>query len=193
MNKLTKATIAGAAGIALLLGGAGSFALWSSSDTVDAGVIHSGVLTLNAPNDGSWSNVTPGHAATDITADVQAGTFKMVPGDVLQYTQDLNVTASGNDLTGTLTIDPSSIGAYSLGLLVQPTVAVNTSVGDAVVTTTNNPLVVKVTPGATAASTLQVVATLTLPDLTGTTGQNTTLDLSHLKFVLSQDDYNTTD
>ena len=33
MNKLVKGSIAGAAGIALLLGGAGTFALWNADAT----------------------------------------------------------------------------------------------------------------------------------------------------------------
>ena len=92
MNKLTKAAIAGAAGIALLLGGAGSLALWNASDTVSAGAVNTGTLTLTATA-GSW-NTAPA---------------KWVPGDSYEYTANVVVTAVGEHIMGTLSVDPASI------------------------------------------------------------------------------------
>jgi alternate signal-mediated exported protein len=92
MNKLTKAAIAGAAGIALLLGGAGSLALWNTSDTVNAGSINTGTLTMTATA-GTW-NTAPS---------------KWVPGDSYEYTASVTVTAVGDHIKGTLSVDPSSI------------------------------------------------------------------------------------
>ena len=46
MNKLVKGAVAGAAGIALLLGGAGTFALWNASTNVSTGSISTGTLAF---------------------------------------------------------------------------------------------------------------------------------------------------
>jgi alternate signal-mediated exported protein len=92
MNKLTKAAIAGAAGIALLLGGAGSLALWNASDDVDAGAITTGTLTLTA-EDGTWNSAPT----------------TWVPGDSYTYTTSVTVIASGDNIHGTLSVDPASI------------------------------------------------------------------------------------
>ncbi|NKU44191.1 alternate-type signal peptide domain-containing protein [Rhodococcus hoagii] len=48
MNKKTKGAIAAGAAAALLAGGAGSFALWSDSETLNGGTITAGTLTLTA-------------------------------------------------------------------------------------------------------------------------------------------------
>jgi alternate signal-mediated exported protein len=92
MNKLTKAAIAGAAGIALLLGGAGSLAYWNAADTVNAGSITTGTLELTA-TDGTW-NTAPA---------------LWVPGDTYVYTASVAVTATGQNIKGTLSFDPESI------------------------------------------------------------------------------------
>lgn len=100
MNKFTKASVAGAVGIALLLGGAGSFALWNDSATVDAGTINAGSLTLSAGTvaDGVWKNITVGHVGV-----IDPASFHMVPGDTVQYTRTLTITGVGDDLSATLT------------------------------------------------------------------------------------------
>src|SRR6187402_2589102 len=97
MNKLTKGTIVGAAGIALLLGGAGTFALWSDSASVDGGTVTSGTLSFNDVRPGVWKDISPdvnGGAGVDINP----ATFLTVPGDVLAYTSDVVVNATGTHL-----------------------------------------------------------------------------------------------
>lgn len=107
MNKLLKGAIAGAAGVALLLGGAGTFALWNSSATVAGGTIVAGNLVVaDSGTAGSWS-VNGGTARASMTG------FKVVPGDVLTYTKTMNVTATGDNLVATLALTPASITATS--------------------------------------------------------------------------------
>src|SRR5688572_6565363 len=48
MNKMIKGSIAGATGVALLMGGFGTYALWSDSETLDGSSITSGVLGVEA-------------------------------------------------------------------------------------------------------------------------------------------------
>lgn len=88
MNKLVKGSIAGAAGIALLLGGAGTLAFWNdSADVASAASIATGTLKVDSTTAGSWSNGT-------IT--------NYVPGDSNVYTETFTVTAVGDNLEFTL-------------------------------------------------------------------------------------------
>ena len=54
MNKLTKGAIATAAGIALLLGGAGTFALWNGQTTIAGGTISTGTLAIASTGSPVW-------------------------------------------------------------------------------------------------------------------------------------------
>jgi alternate signal-mediated exported protein len=106
MNKLLKGSIAGAAGVALLLGGAGTFALWNSSTTVNGGAVASGTLTI-AENgvDPIWE---------DVSADVAGGVieiadYRIVPGDTLEMTQDVLINATGDNLEAKLAFNPLTV------------------------------------------------------------------------------------
>src|SRR5205823_6097169 len=79
MHKIVTGAIAGAAGVALLLGGAGTFALWNASASTAASSVSSGSLTLSANNDGVWTDVTNGRSAT-----INPASALMVPGNTYQ-------------------------------------------------------------------------------------------------------------
>jgi len=88
-----KGTIAAAAGVVVLLGGAGSFALWNAQG--DFGASSTGTGHLKATfGDTTWSDETPGHEKD--TVDI--GTFKLVPGDVLAGRTEITVDAVGDNL-----------------------------------------------------------------------------------------------
>lgn len=99
MNKLIKGAVTGAAGIALLLGGAGSFAAWNSSATVLPGTgttVKTGTLSVTAPGTkGTWTSL-----ATHQTID--PATYQVVPGETIEYQQPVTLTAAGGALTATL-------------------------------------------------------------------------------------------
>jgi alternate signal-mediated exported protein len=190
MNKLTKGAIAGAAGIALLLGGAGSFALWNGNASINASQIQSGTLTIAANGTGSWQNTPNGGSAGAVTI----ATFRAVPGDTLAFTQQLNITAIGDNLNATLAVDPTSIVASTTNPTASAALKAALLAGMQVVVTTpptgitsagSNTYAVT---GATGTKTITV--TVTLPFPRGTVGDNTTqaggVDLSGLKFTLSQ-------
>src|SRR4051812_43560391 len=100
MNKLMKAAIAGAAGIALLAGGAGTFAVWNSTASIGSNsTISSGNLAITANNNGTWK------AGTTTLTSAQLAAYRLVPGKTLTYTQTLNIVATGDGLTATLTND----------------------------------------------------------------------------------------
>jgi alternate signal-mediated exported protein len=102
MKKVTKATIAAAAAGILLLGGAGTVALWSATGTIDAGEVSTGHLTLISTAPGAW---TDGSSEMDPEADNTLGLTppKLVPGDVFVYSQIVTISAEGKNLKGKLT------------------------------------------------------------------------------------------
>lgn len=107
MKKTTKGALAaGAAGV-LLLGGAGSLAYWSDSETVDGGAIESGELSLTQETGQSCSDWTLDSAGG--TTTYVPGTTLLVPGDVVTRSCDYTVNAQGEHLAATLDIDDSAI------------------------------------------------------------------------------------
>ncbi|WP_394941399.1 alternate-type signal peptide domain-containing protein [Psychromicrobium sp. YIM B11713] len=108
MNKVAKAGVAaGIAGL-LLLGGAGTYALWQDSKTVDAGTVQTGQLKLTLGAAGTWKDIS-----SDVTGApaIDPAAFKLVPGDTIRFSQGLTILADGKNLKGQLTIDQSSINA----------------------------------------------------------------------------------
>lgn len=191
MNKLTKGAIAGAAGIALLLGGAGSFALWNGSTTTSAGTISAGTLSVAKNGTATWQNTPNGGTAAAVTIS----SFKAVPGDTLTLTQKLDVASIGDSLKATLTVDPASLvvptpdtsganAALKAALLAGMKVSVTGASNITQIGTSNS---YNVTNAATV-QTVTVVVTLPFPS--GSAGDNTTqkgsVDLSNLSFTLTQ-------
>lgn len=97
MNKLTKGAVALGVGTALMLGGAGTFAYWNQSVQAGGGTITAGNLELTAET-GKWTG-PDGQPIDDISK------YRIVPGDKLTYTQDLNVTLEGSKIAANLTVE----------------------------------------------------------------------------------------
>jgi alternate signal-mediated exported protein len=177
MNKLTKAAIAGAAGIALLLGGAGSLAYWNTSASLTGATITAGELTITANNDGAWS---------DAGGAITIASFRAVPGDVLTYTASFDVTAVGDNLTATVALTGDSIAAASTSpadvklasLLTKSTVV---KVGG---------VVTNVVSPAAGTQTVTVSVSITWPDgapVDDNDAMNGAVDLSGMTITLTQD------
>lgn len=114
VNKLTKGALAMVVGTALLLGGAGTFAYWSESVQVGGGTITAGDLNLETKGTGTWTDHT-GTVIPDITK------YKMVPGDSLTYTQELDVTLVGDKIAAKVTVtQPDTIQSASDPSTKQP-------------------------------------------------------------------------
>jgi alternate signal-mediated exported protein len=98
MNKMAKGALAIGVGAALLLGGGGTLAVWNDSETAAAGQIVAGELSLAPAADGAgkWTNA----AGTP----VDLAKYKVVPGDVLTYTQKLDVKLAGDLMKAKLTM-----------------------------------------------------------------------------------------
>ena len=165
MNKLIKGSIAGAAGIALLLGGAGTFAFWSDTAAVAAGEVTSGVLDV--------ANKTPGTWDKDIAL--------IVPGDSLTFTDTLELTATGDNLKAAVTTNAAEIVNGIDGIDdIEPTVVVKH--GADVVT----PVAGVYTLGA-GEYTVDVSVVVNFPAGTaGQVGQNQTTDLGALAVTVTQ-------
>ena len=186
MNKLVKGAIAGAVGVALLLGGAGTFALWNSSIGVASGTVATGTLTFGTATGATWKDNSPGA----LTTTFNPATQKIVPGDVVALTQTVTISATGKNLVAQLAYAPSTvvIPPDLVGKIV-PTLTVTKVSGDATITGTGP---YTITPVAGGTTTFTVVISYafdkTLGDLVGhgTDGQNEAVDLSGASFTLTQ-------
>ncbi|HWM34700.1 MAG TPA: alternate-type signal peptide domain-containing protein [Pseudolysinimonas sp.] len=170
MNKLVKGAIAGAAGIALLMGGAGSLALWNDSASITDASISSGQLSISATA-GSWT----GNPAL------------MVPGDTATYTSTVTITAKGTNLKSTLSIDPASItGTAALKSALVTSFTLGTVTGGTLTAAGANQYEVVAT-APTGVVTVPVTVTVSLPSsVTGTTAQSGTVSLNDIAFKLDQ-------
>ncbi|MBT2503580.1 alternate-type signal peptide domain-containing protein [Curtobacterium sp. ISL-83] len=179
MHKILTGTIAGAAGVALLLGGAGTFALWNANASSAASSVASGTLTLSANNDGAWTDITNGHSTP-----INPSTALMVPGNTYQVTQTLTIGATGQDLKANLTYANQSItGDAALLAATTKTLAV-TSTSASVVQSPSTANTFVVSPSS-ATSTVKVVFTIALPS-SATTGQGGSINVGALAFTLTQ-------
>lgn len=115
MNKLVKGAIATAAGVALLMGGAGTFAYWNDAVNVTGGTITAGNLDVadGTPATGAWTVQKDGTGTATPVADIAA--FVASPGDKLTYTKNIVITATGNNLVATLSLASGSIAAPATG------------------------------------------------------------------------------
>jgi alternate signal-mediated exported protein len=106
MNRLFKGAIAGGAGIALLLGGAGTFAMWQDSTELgSAAQITAGELRFGAPDEmprAVWT--VNGQPVADIDA------LRLVPGDEVVITfEDVPVIARGTYLAAEFGVDLANL------------------------------------------------------------------------------------
>ena len=112
MNKMIKASLAGTAGVALLTGGLGTYATWTDAAGVEGHDIQSGVLDITA---GAvvWDDESTTSANDWTTSDL------LVPGDTVSRTQTFNVTGTGRNLEGAITLTSGAVdkGTFGEGLL----------------------------------------------------------------------------
>lgn len=110
MQKKTKGLIAGVAGGALLLGSAGTFALWSDQTTLSHAAITGGAFDLEVKKTTwTWSDISgiPADPAADEPSD---SVVTLVPGKQLQGTTEVTTTLDGHHLVADLTIDGVPVG-----------------------------------------------------------------------------------
>ena len=94
-SKMIKGSVAGATGIVLLMGGFGTYALWSDSAPVDNAQIRSGALDIVEPLAvGTWEDTSEDRS----TETWVPGQHYMVPGDEVTLTQPITIDAKGKNL-----------------------------------------------------------------------------------------------
>jgi alternate signal-mediated exported protein len=194
MNKLVKGAIAGAAGVALLLGGAGTFALWNDSEVVQTGSISTGTLDIAAPTASAWTDVSSDVAGAPVFPTSQ----RIVPGDTVRLTQTVPITGSGKNLRAKLNLAVAS-DAISSSLTTDQTVGGTTfkpvTVALGATAPTGSPLTITA-DGANGytisgfngtATTVTVTVTVAFNSLTpNQVGQNASVDLSKITYTLNQ-------
>ena len=173
MHKALKGAAALAAAAALLLGGYGTYALWSDSETLNGGSIDSGQLALDGTTAGVWRDASAGTPGT-VIADIS--TFRIVPGDVLTYSLSRTVRAQGDNLQATLAADPSSVTG-------DPELLADVDVTTA--GAVNGTATTAITP-ANDGQTVNVLVTFDFDPLSLNATQLESLDLSALQLTLTQ-------
>jgi len=156
MNKLVKGSIAAAAGITLLMGGAGSLALWNDSADLTGGSVSTGELNIISNGDGAW---------TDNIA-------LWVPGDEDTYTETFTIEAAGDNLSFELAADYTAVGANGVTADATVTIPGATAVGG-----------VFTLDAGTYVATVTVDAAF---DATGTANQTVTVPLGDVEVTLTQ-------
>lgn len=166
MNKMTKGALATGVGVALLLGGGGTLAVWNTSAEAAAGTIASGDLSMQA-GAGTWTNAAG--------SKVKLADYRIVPGDALTFSQPVTVALDGDLMRASLSVTDkltSSAAYLSVG---------QTTLTNASGTVVANPLD-KDSDGIYTAS-----VTVTFPEsTTGTVGAKATNDLGKIGFKLEQ-------
>lgn len=105
MNKMIKGAAFAGVGVALLLGGGGTLAVWNATDDAKAETIYAGDLDLVAPK-GTWSS-SKGGAITDIA------NYRVVPGETLTYAQNLTLKLEGDQMEANLAVSGlPTLGSY---------------------------------------------------------------------------------
>lgn len=104
MNKMLTGAIAISASALLLVGGGGTLAMWNVEKSVQPGTITAGSMELNAET-GSWTD------KAGKTIDV--ATYKIVPGDVLTYTQKFDINLAGDKIAAKLFIDGNITSTFA--------------------------------------------------------------------------------
>ncbi|MFB9071441.1 alternate-type signal peptide domain-containing protein [Citricoccus parietis] len=173
---MTKGAIVTGLGVALLLGGGGTLATWNMDQSASAGTITTGNMNL-AAEPGAWtSNLKSGTVATGETIKG----YQIVPEEQMTYTQVINVSAEGN-LEAVLSMSTGTLSSELLdNLTLQKFTVTKQGVGGGTTVMDRYDQSVTVAPGKYTVS-----ATVRF-DANGKDAMNASLDLSNIKYVLTQ-------
>jgi len=180
MNKMMKGSVAGAVGVTVLMGGFGTYALWTDSDTLDATEVNSGVLTIESNDDGAYANPSN-------TADPSWGANSlMVPGDVVTYTETFDLSGTGKNLKGTVDFATQAMSStFASGDLTRD-IDVTITGGSAAITETAAGSNDFTFDDPFQSATLKVVVTYTFVDADGTDSQSATASTPATTLTIAQ-------
>ncbi|PNI10490.1 alternate-type signal peptide domain-containing protein [Arthrobacter sp. AFG7.2] len=170
-STLIKGTAAIAVGAALLLGGGGTLAAWNDSVSAAPGTITAGNLDMAKTAAGVWKD-----RANNTIDDISA--YRVVPGDKLTFTQDVDVTLTGDKMAASIT----ALGTGEQNGFISSNVVVT---GPSL-TAGGAPIANHLTQSADVQ---KVTATITFEFLASTSGQvdvNKTYNFGNVGFTLQQ-------
>ncbi|MEB7448932.1 alternate-type signal peptide domain-containing protein [Arthrobacter koreensis] len=167
MNKMAKGALATGVGVALLLGGGGTLAIWNDTANATTGSIVAGNLDLES-GAAVWKK-------SDGTVIPNISNYKVVPGEVLKFEQPLTIELSGDQLKATLAPD---FGATSNGFSSQLSY-------DYKITQAGTELKGRDLTSANSGAAL-VTATVTFNKAAGNDTRKATQDLSKITYKLDQ-------
>ena len=179
MNKMIKGSIAGATGVALLMGGFGTYALWTDSEDI-AGGVTVGELDIVSAGTATYQDVS-----ADATSTTWSASTLMVPGDKVEMTQPLDVTASGKNLKAKVSLSGVASNfdnqlVVTLSYAGKSTTVNGTNIGTAVLNYGSADL-------ATLNSATDAVVTFELPSTVGNQdNQGSAVDLSAAAVQIDQ-------
>lgn len=167
MNKMAKGALATGVGVALLLGGGGTLAIWNDTANATTGSIVAGNLDLTS-GAAVWKKAD-GTVIPDISS------YKVVPGEVLKFEQPLTIKLTGDQLKATLAPEfaGTSNGFFSQLNYNYNITQAGTELKGRDLTSANN--------GAAT-----VTATVTFNQAAGNNTQNAVQDLSKIIYKLDQ-------
>lgn len=99
MNRIAQGVIALAAAVVLCLGGAGSMAFWQGTASTTPASFTMGGMSLAQKDAGAW---TKNGSALPVG-------YRAVPGDVLTYTQQFDLTMTGDGLIADVSVEPGAV------------------------------------------------------------------------------------
>ncbi|PVE76057.1 alternate-type signal peptide domain-containing protein [Microbacterium testaceum] len=176
-----RAIVSIAAGTALLLGGAGTYAFWSTEVALDAAPVSSGDLDLSL-GDAEWTLqgvLGQAQPVGDITS------VRIVPGDVLTLRQTLDVTLVGDTIEADL--EASLGGTFDAGLGEYLDVQLSLAGFGSMVDATTYHLVEGDVTDQDGTQTVEATLTVTFDPLTsGRNGVNSSVNLEDVVFTLTQ-------
>ncbi|GAA1921822.1 hypothetical protein GCM10009688_28520 [Arthrobacter gandavensis] len=167
MNKMAKGALATGVGVALLLGGGGTLAIWNDTANATTGSIVAGNLDLSSGT-AVWKK-------SDGTVIPNISNYKVVPGETLRFEQPLTIQLTGDQLKATLAPD---FGATSNGFSSQLTYNYNIKQGTTELKGRD------LTAANSGAAT--VTAEVTFNQTAGNNTQNAVQDLSKISYKLEQ-------
>jgi len=97
------------AALAASLFSTGTFALWQDSVTMDGGTITAGNLDVAALGTTTWKDVSSDTEPTGGTVINDINAYRIVPGDTIQKSQDLDVALEGDNMTATLGLSNAAL------------------------------------------------------------------------------------
>lgn len=103
LSRTTKSVVAVGAGILLLTAAGGTFAQWSESENLDGGTVTAGHLDMTV-TPGTWFD-TNGTETTEDDTELDASTFRIVPGDTIEYRATITPDLVGDNLEAELESD----------------------------------------------------------------------------------------